>query len=300
MKKRLMKRSVALTLLVATALGLALLQPAKAQTDDVFASYNAVSKSSYNDDLYTEAPQDALPLGEAFRYATSAIGTKYGVAEDALYGRSLSYGYCDLALACQHFPFWQFDIEPNESGLGYHVLVNAQTGVVLCLQRTDELVGLDMAKDMLTEVYGWYTEELADFRFETTGVDIVLCWQRTHPNWVYSFNFNIPNYGGCQTPFQTDFPGYPGEGGAREVLRELGNLLADWTQENRAALVQLCDSFGVALPETQRNAILNGDILGAEVVRLVFESCYGDEQYWNDCHREWLEELMAENAGLAR
>ncbi|MEA4927424.1 MAG: SH3 domain-containing protein [Candidatus Limiplasma sp.] len=173
--------------------------------------------------------------------------------------------------------------------------------MALSMAHAESEPALEMAKGLLTEVYG-YTREQADndFDFQITQTDTE--WQITfapkaQPTWVYTAAFDRQSGGflNGETPFRTGFSGYPGENGVRGLLNQAQeqNWFSQWDAAAVAAFGQALPAFGITPTQALQQGLQAGTISAGDAVREFFLSCYGSETDWPMALTQWRDATLA-------
>lgn len=161
---------------------------------------------------------------------------------------------------------------------------------------------INFAKSCLTEVYGYLSEETESFVYEQTiqdGIATLHYWQKDHPEWVYSCTFSLTDGQrlATETPFHTDYHGYPGENGLRYFIRgvEAEQLLGNWNKAAREAFRALLEQEGIKPCAALDKGLLDATYTPQQAMKDFFISCFDSPEYWPQAVKEWYEEILREH-----
>ena len=181
-------------------------------------------------------------------------------------------------------------------------------GALLPGARAEAQDPVQMAKNLLTEVYGYTEAEAEAFTFDDPGDGLHFA-PADHPEWEYFLPYDDEtgawDVSGAKTPFMQDgsYYRYPGEGAVRGLLRraEEENWFGGWTAEDRealrAALIGLYEQMEVEDPASRLTGamleVLSGESDAAGALQTLFEQLFGPVENWSAATLGWRDELLA-------
>lgn len=185
------------------------------------------------------------------------------------------------------------------------LLVAALLGSFLCTAQAADRTyfhqeeQIAYANACLTEVRGYTVEEAEQFVFEQSqqdGIAVVRYWHPECPDWVYSIQFSLTN-GQILTndsPFHSDYQGYPGENSVRCIITLLQKqgLLENWNKQAREAFRALLEQDGLTPNAELDKGLLSATYTPQQALKDFFSTCYGAEEQWPVAVGEWYQWLL--------
>lgn len=152
------------------------------------------------------------------------------------------------------------------------------------------------AIDSLTEIYGYTAEEADDFCFEDDGIQRLTFYQPGHPDWAYTLLYNAQGTISCESPFHSDYSGYPSEGNMHWFLKlaQEGQWFTHWNEENRSAVRDALDDCNITPDRQLSLALMKDDVAADQLIQAFFTSCYNTEDKWTAPMIGWRNEVLAQ------
>lgn len=159
----------------------------------------------------------------------------------------------------------------------------------------------DMARSLLSEVYGYEEQDIENFVFSDDGQGKLSYWHKDHPEWVYTLEYNreTNSWTGAFTPFYDGrFPGYPGEGIIRFILYRAKEQkwFSNWNKDSMDAMHKLiADDGSIRMQPLLIAGLTQHDITAAQAIDAFFVSTHGEPFEWTQATREWRNLILKEN-----
>lgn len=156
---------------------------------------------------------------------------------------------------------------------------------------------IESAKSYLTEVYGYTTEDMDRFVFQSDNQGILRYWHKDYPQWVYAQGMD--GVQSAQSPFYMgNYISFPGEASVRDVLglAKEHQWFSNWTSASMQAFSEVLADKGNIKPSVALSlGIERGDITAAQAVDEFFVSCFGSHELWTIQAGEWRDEVLRQN-----
>ena len=158
---------------------------------------------------------------------------------------------------------------------------------------------IDYAQACLTEVRGYLAEEADQFVFEHSekdGIATVRYWHPDFPDWVYTLQFSLADGKliSNDSPFQSDFQGYPGENSVRYIIAQVQKqgLLKNWNKASREGFRAILEQDGLTPSAELDKGLLSATYTPQQALKDFFATCYGAQEQWPAAVGEWYQWLL--------
>lgn len=155
------------------------------------------------------------------------------------------------------------------------------------------------AQACLTEVRGYLAEEADQFVFEHSekdGIATVRYWHPDFPDWVYTLQFSLADGKliSNDSPFQSDFQGYPGENSVRYIITQVQKqgLLKNWNKASREGFRAILEQDGLTPSAELDKGLLSATYTPQQALKDFFATCYGAQEQWPAAVGEWYQWLL--------